>query len=90
MKDVRADERGVVSGILNLSRNLGLVMGASVMGALFTLASGTSDIPTASSEAIGIGMRITFAVVAALIVIALGGTIAYSGRGQAPAVAIGT
>ena len=39
MTDVRPDQRGVVSGMLNLSRNLGLVTGASVMGAVFALAS---------------------------------------------------
>lgn len=37
---VRAEERGVVSGMLNLSRNLGLITGASVMGAVFALGLG--------------------------------------------------
>jgi MFS family permease len=44
-------ERGVISGLLNLSRNLGLITGASVMGAVFAAA----------------GMRITFALAAALL-----------------------
>ncbi|MEA2751532.1 MAG: hypothetical protein QOI41_5675, partial [Myxococcales bacterium] len=35
MADVDPHQRGVVSGLLNLSRNLGLVTGASVMGAVF-------------------------------------------------------
>ncbi len=39
MMDVHADQRGVVSGLLNLSRNLGGITGASVMGAVFALAS---------------------------------------------------
>lgn len=56
MTDVRADQRGVVSGLLNLSRNLGLIAGTSLMGALF--AAG--------------GMRLTFAAAAGLIAIALG------------------
>lgn len=30
MQDVRQDQRGVISGMLNLSRNLGLITGASV------------------------------------------------------------
>src|SRR5204863_447415 len=30
------DQRGVTSGMLNLSRNLGLITGASVMGAVFS------------------------------------------------------
>ena len=71
MMDVPADQRGVISGMLNLSRNLGLITGASVMGALFALASGTADITTAPPEAVATGMGITFAVAAALIVAAL-------------------
>lgn len=71
MKDVRADLRGVVSGLLNLSRNLGLVSGASVMGAVFTAAS-TISIDTANAEAVATGMRTTFAVAAILIILALG------------------
>ena len=39
MTGVGADERGVVSGLLNLSRNLGLITGASLMGAIFAVAS---------------------------------------------------
>lgn len=71
MTDIRPDQRGVTSGMLNLSRNLGLVTGASVMGAVFALASATTDITTARPEAIATGMRITFAVAAILIVVAL-------------------
>ena len=71
MADVRPDRRGVVSGLLNLSRNLGLITGASVMGAVFALASATSDITTARPEAVAAGMRVTFAVAAMLIVVAL-------------------
>jgi EmrB/QacA subfamily drug resistance transporter len=71
MTDVRPDQRGVVSGMLNLSRNLGLITGASVMGAVFTLASATIDGATAHPEAVATGMRITFAVAAVLIVVAL-------------------
>jgi EmrB/QacA subfamily drug resistance transporter len=71
MMDVHRDQRGVISGMLNLSRNLGLITGASVMGAVFALASATIDITTARPEAVAAGMRITFAVAAILIVGAL-------------------
>ena len=71
MADVRPDQRGVISGMLNLSRNLGLITGASVMGAVFALASATSDVTTAHPEAVATGMRITFAVAVLLIVVAL-------------------
>jgi EmrB/QacA subfamily drug resistance transporter len=57
MTDVRPDQRGVISGMLNLSRNLGLITGASVMGAVFALASATTDITTAHPEAIATGMQ---------------------------------
>jgi MFS family permease len=71
MTDVRPDQRGVISGLLNLSRNLGLITGASVMGAVFAFASGASEIETARSDTVAAGLRITFAVAAVLIVIAL-------------------
>ena len=71
MTDIRPDQRGVISGILNLSRNLGLITGASVMGAVFALASAAIDITTARPDAVAVGMRITFAVAAMLIVVAL-------------------
>ncbi|HEX2831377.1 MAG TPA: MFS transporter [Thermoanaerobaculia bacterium] len=69
--DVRPDQRGVISGMLSLSRNLGLITGASLMGAIFALASAATDITTASAEAVAKGMRGTFAVAAVLIVVAL-------------------
>jgi len=71
MADVRPDQRGVISGMLNLSRNLGLITGASVMGAVFALASAAVDVTTAPPAAVATGMRITFAVAAMLIVVAL-------------------
>lgn len=71
MTAIRPDQRGVISGMLNLSRNLGRLTGASVMGAVFAMAAATSTITTASSEAVASGMRITFAVATLLIVAAL-------------------
>lgn len=71
MTDIHPDQRGVISGMLNLARNLGLITGASVMGAVFALASATVDITTANPGAVATGMRITFAVAAILMVVAL-------------------
>jgi EmrB/QacA subfamily drug resistance transporter len=71
MTDVSPDQRGVISGMLNLSRNLGLITGASAMGAVFALASRADDFTTARPAAIAIGMRVTFAVAAALVAVAL-------------------
>ena len=71
MADVSPDQRGAISGMLNLSRNLGLITGASAMGAVFAFGSASSDIATAPSDAVATGMRITFAVAAVLVVVAL-------------------
>ncbi|RWO38486.1 MAG: MFS transporter [Mesorhizobium sp.] len=81
MSDIRPDQRGVISGLLNLSRNLGLITGASVMGAVFAFASEAIDIATARPDAVATGMRITFAVAAILIVVAL--AVAVGGRAVA-------
>src|SRR5262249_54073473 len=67
MTGIQSEQRGVVSGMLNLSRNLGLVTGASVMGAVFALASSAHDVATARPDAVATGMRITFAVAAMLM-----------------------
>ena len=71
MTGIRPDRRGVMSGMLNLSRNLGLITGASLMGAVFALAAGMIDITTVRPEDVATGMQVTFAVAAALILIAL-------------------
>lgn len=71
MTDVRPDQRGLISSLLSLSRNLGLITGASVMSAVFALGSATTHVMTARPEAVAAGMRITFTVAAALIVVAL-------------------
>jgi len=71
MTDVRPEQRGMISGLLNLSRNLGLITGTSVMGAVFAFGSATADVATAPPDAVAAGMRLTFAVAAFLIAIAL-------------------
>jgi MFS family permease len=78
MADVSADRRGVVSGLLNLSRNLGLVTGASVMGAVFAAAVAASDMAGAAPALVAWGMQVTFAVAGLLTVTAL--AIAVAGR----------
>jgi MFS family permease len=71
MTDVRPDQRGVISGLLSLSRNLGLIAGASIMGAVFAFGSATADVATAAPDAVAAGMRLTFAAAAFLIAVAL-------------------
>ncbi|MDX0628161.1 MFS transporter [Sinorhizobium medicae] len=70
MRDVRPDRRGVVSGMLNLSRNLGLVTGASAMGAIFAFAT-AEDVAAANAGTVSAGMQVTFAVAGVLVIGAL-------------------
>ena len=72
MRAIPADQRGVVSGLLNLARNLGLITGASPMGAVFAFGAGPTAVPPASPEAVADGMRVAFAVAAGLMLVALG------------------
>lgn len=72
MSTVAADQRGVMSGLLNLSRNLGLITGACAMGAVFAYASATGESALPQPASVAAAMRITFAVASLLIVVALG------------------
>jgi MFS family permease len=65
------EQRGVTSGLLNLSRNLGLITGASVMGTVFAIAAGTTHPSTADPGAIATGLHATFALGTLLIGAAL-------------------
>jgi MFS family permease len=55
MADVKPDERGLVAGLLTLSRNLGLITGASALGACFKAA----------------GLQLTFVVATLFVLLAL-------------------
>lgn len=79
MADASADERGVVSGMLSLSRNLGLITGASAMGALFAYASSAPDVTSAQPHAVAAGMQTTF-LTAALVSLGALAIAAYTGR----------
>ncbi|WP_233492822.1 MFS transporter [Chromobacterium sp. ATCC 53434] len=83
-----ASRRGLVAGLLNLARNLGLVTGAAAMGAVFAAATGTDQLATAAPEAVARGMHVVFAAAAGLIALAL--AISLGGaRRQALAAAAG-
>ncbi|WP_455929887.1 MFS transporter [Pseudomonas fluorescens] len=68
MSDVAPTRRGTVSGLLNLSRNLGLIFGAWALGAVFAWAS--PDVAYAAPPSVATGLHVTFAVALALIVTA--------------------
>lgn len=84
MTSVGADQRGVVSGLLNLSRNLGLITGASFMGAVFALGAGASDFTSLAPPAATSGLAAAFTVaggfVLAALLIALRSTVATRSR----------
>lgn len=59
------DQRGVVAGLLSLARNLGLITGTSLLGAVFAFGARAGDVARASAEQAASGMRWTFAVAGA-------------------------
>jgi EmrB/QacA subfamily drug resistance transporter len=71
MAGASPNDRGLVSGMANLSRNLGLITGASLMGTVFAYAAGASDVTGAGPQDIASGTRWAFAIGAALIAIGL-------------------
>ncbi|WP_434563823.1 MFS transporter [Pseudomonas sp. Z4-20] len=82
MAPVADNRRGVVSGLLNLSRNLGFLTGASVLGAVFAATLPTNGISTASPDDVANGLHVTFGV--ALALTALGWLIAFKHRVPEP------
>ena len=68
MSAVDAAHRGTISGLLNLSRNLGLIFGASVLGAMFAWT--TPDLTHATPQSVADGLHATFALATGLILLA--------------------
>lgn len=69
MSGAAAERRGLTSGLLTLSRNLGLITGTAAMGALFALGAG--DPATAPPEAVADGTHLTFTAGGGLALVAL-------------------
>ncbi len=85
MTGISSGSRGVVSALLNLSRNLGLVTGASLMGTVFAVASGIDASGSAAASTVATGMRLTFAFGTLLGLAAL--AISLTNRAQAQRMA---
>jgi len=83
LADVAKERRGTVSGWLSLSRNIGLIAGASAMGAVFAFGVGTEEFGRASASAIASGMRLTFLLAGGMMLVAMG--VAF-GRHRKPAL----
>lgn len=70
MQGATSDRRGVTSALLGLSRNLGLISGASAMGTIYAMGPRIAEAfgRSAGDEA---GLRLTFLVAASLAALAL-------------------
>ncbi|WP_395607684.1 MFS transporter [Pseudomonas sp. B22129] len=79
MSDVQPARRGTISGLLNLSRNLGLIFGASALGAVFAWAC--PDVTHAAAQSVANGLHVTFGAALALIIVAA--TFAWGRHGAA-------
>jgi MFS family permease len=71
MADAPQDRRGLTSSLLGLARNLGLITGASAMGAVFAVGS-TGVAALGLGAGIHTGLRVTFGVAGGLAGFALG------------------
>lgn len=60
LADIPGNQRGTVSGLLNLSRNIGLIVGASIMGQVFALGTGTENFIHATPSSLANGLQLTF------------------------------
>lgn len=63
--------RGSRSGILNLSRNLGLLTGASIMSTIFASASDITDIATANTYKVEAGLHAVYQLAIVFLIAAI-------------------
>jgi len=71
MTSIDSRARVVAAGMLGLTRNLGLIAGASAMGAVFAWGVGPTGVVDAPPDAVAAGVRITFRIAALLIGVAI-------------------
>lgn len=72
MSSAAIEQRGRLSGLLGLSRNLGLMTGASAMSTLFVAFMGTGDAAQAPAADVAYAFSMTFTVAAVVALITLG------------------
>ena len=70
MSEANESNRGLISGGLNLARNVGLVTGASVMGAIYAAFTGTAA-PVDRVQSATTGLSATFLTATAIVSIAI-------------------
>ncbi|KTS73434.1 hypothetical protein NS274_19980 [Pseudomonas oryzihabitans] len=61
------ERRGTLAGLLNLSRNLGLLVGACCVSALFTLNAGADSLSRLTTQSLTAGLQGVFASIAILL-----------------------
>lgn len=61
------ERRGMVAGLLSLSRNLGLLVGACLVSALFTLNTGADSVNQLTTQSLTAGLRNVFTDTAILL-----------------------
>lgn len=65
------DQRGIISGLMGLSRNLGFMTGASVMATIFISSLGQQDLVHATVSSVGSAFTVTLLTAAGLALISL-------------------
>jgi len=71
MLAAKEQQRGTLSGLLGLSRNLGFMAGASIMATLFAIALGEGEIANQPIQAIGDAFTTTFLAAGGMALLAL-------------------
>jgi hypothetical protein len=71
LMSIPIEQQGTVSGLLNLSRNTGAILGAAGLGAIFATGVGTAELAQASGAAIAMGMQFTFLVAGGMMICAI-------------------
>jgi len=84
LAEASKERSGTVAGLLSLSRNIGLIAGASAMGAVFSFGVGTEEFARATSTAITSGMRLTFLLAGTMLLAAIGLTLGHRNPSKRP------
>lgn len=71
MAGAGAGRRGVLSGLLNLSRSLGLMTGATLLGSVFSSTCGEFEAGDASRRAVAAATGITFGLASLVVMLVL-------------------
>lgn len=87
LQGVERAQRGVISATLQLSRSVGLMTGATWMGAVFTTAAGAADVTLATADEVAAGARTAFATATVLVGVAVVVMTRRRGRGREGALA---